>query len=73
MSMFPPSQLLPNGAGAIPILLSLFFSSFFCLTQVRGELLAFWEVLDLLPVFSRCSIRVVPHVDVFLMYFWGGR
>ena len=23
--------------------------------------------------FSRCSVGVVPHVDVFLMYLWGGR
>ena len=41
--------------------------------QVRGEFLAFWEVWVLLPVFSRCSVGVVPHVDVFLMYLWGGR
>ena len=42
-------------------------------TQVRGEFLAFWEVCGLLPVLSRCSVGVVPHVDVFLMYLWGGR
>ena len=24
-------------------------------------------------MFSRCSVGVVPHVDVFLMYLWGGR
>ena len=55
-------------------------SLFFCLcifffllpTQVCGEFLAFWEVWGLLPVFSRCSVGVVPHVDVFLMYLWGG-
>ena len=49
------------------------FSFFFCPTQVRGVFLAFWEVWGLLPVFSWCSVRVVPHVDVFLMYLWGGR
>ena len=49
------------------------FSSFFCPTQVRGAFLAFWEVWVLLPAFSRCSVGVVPHVDVFLMYMWGGR
>ena len=27
----------------------------------------------LLPAFSRCSVGVVPHVDVFLMYLWGRR
>ena len=46
---------------------------FFCPTQVCGEFLAFWEVWGLLPAFSRCSVGVVPHVDVFLMYLWGGR
>ena len=49
------------------------FSFFFCPTQVRGEFLAFWEVSGLLPAFSRCSVGVVPHVDVFLMYLWGGK
>ena len=49
------------------------FSFFFCPTQVRGDFLAFWEVWGLLLVFSRCSVGVVPHVDVFLMYLWGGR
>ena len=51
------------------------FSFLFCPTQVRGEgpFLAFWEVWGLLPVFSRCSVGAVPHVDVFLMYLWGRR
>ena len=49
------------------------FSFFFYPTQVRGEFLAFWEVWRLLPAFSRCSVGVVPHVDVFLMYLWRGR
>ena len=48
------------------------FSFFFCPTQVCGEFLAFGEVWGLLPAFSRCSVGVVPHVDVFLMYLWGG-
>ena len=49
------------------------FSFFFCPTQVCGEFLAFWEVWGLPPAFSRCSVGVVPHVDVFLMFLWGGR
>ena len=57
--------------------LSLFFclcfSIFFCPTQVHGDFLSFWEVWGLLPAFSRCSVGVVPHVDVFLMCLWGGR
>ena len=66
---FPPLQLPPRGAGPVPILLCLFF---FCPTLVHGEFFAFWEVWGLLPAFSRCSVGVVPHVDVFLMYLWGG-
>ena len=49
------------------------FSFFFCPTPVHGEFLAFWEVWGLLPAFSRCSVEVVPHVEVFLMYLWWGR
>ena len=33
----------------------------------------FWEIWGLLLVFSMCSVGVVPHIDVFLMYLWGGR
>ena len=54
---------------------------FFCLCffffllpyQLHGEFLAFWEVWGLLPAFSRCSVGVFPHVDVFLICLWGGR
>ena len=59
---------------------SLFFVSvfcfFFCPTQVQvGSFLPFGrsEIGGLLPAFSGCSIGVVPHVDVFLVYLWGGR
>ena len=52
---------------------SVFFLFFFCPTHVCGEFLAFCEVCGLLPVFSRCSVGVVPHVGVFLMYLWRGR
>ena len=48
------------------------FSLFFCPTQVRGEFLTFWEVWGFLSAFIRCSVGVVLHVDVFLMYLWGG-
>ena len=71
--IFSSFKLPHQGAGPIPILLSLFFLFFFCPTQVRGEFLAFWEVWGLLPAFSRCSVGVVPHVDVFLIYLWGRR
>ena len=33
----------------------------------------FWEVWGLLPAFSRCSVGVVPHVGIVLMYLWEGR
>ena len=41
--------------------------------EICGEFLAFRDVWGLLPAFSRCSVGVVPHVVVFLMYLWGGR
>ena len=71
MESFPPSQLPPRGVGPVPILLSLFFSFFFCPTHVRGDFLAFWEISGLLPAFSRCSVGVVPHVDVIFDVFMG--
>ena len=73
METFSPSQLPPRGADPVPIPLSLFFLFFFCPAQLRGEFLAVLEVGGLLPAFSRCSVGVVPHVDVFLMYLWGER
>ena len=33
----------------------------------------FWEVWGLLPAFSRCSVGVILHIDVLLIYLWGGR
>ena len=43
------------------------------LPSQHEDWLAFIKVWGLLPVFSRCSVQVVPHEDVLLMYFWGGR
>ena len=83
--LFPPVKGLPSVwklfllHSSLPDLQvpSLFFVSvfpfFFCPTQEHREFLAFWEVWGLLPAFSRCSVGVVPHVDVFLTYLWGGR
>ena len=51
----------------------LFFSFFFCPTLVSGAFLAFMEVWGLLPAFNRCSVEILPHIDVFLMYLWRGR
>ena len=65
---FPFSQLPPRGAGPFPIPFCLFF---FCPAQLHGDFLALLEVWSLPPAFSRRSVRVIPHVDVFLMYLWG--
>ena len=44
----------------------------FSLPRYVGIFLPFWKS-GLMPAFSRCSLGVVPHVDVFFMYLWGGR
>ena len=56
--------------GEEPVLIpsSLFF---FCLTQLHGDFLALLEVWGPLSAFSRCSVRIIPHVDAFLTYLWG--
>ena len=48
---------------------SLLFS--FILPGYTGILLFLLGVLGLLLVFSMCSVRIVPFVDVFLMCLWG--
>ena len=68
-SFTAPSQR----CGSHPYSFAALFSFFFCPIQVCAEFVAFWEVWGILPAFSRCSVGVVPHVDVFLMYLWGGR
>ena len=73
MEIFPPSQLPPTGAGAVPILLSLLFLFSFALPKYGGEFLSFLEVGRFLPAFSGCSVEAVPRVDVFLLYLWEGR
>ena len=44
---------------------SLFF--FFPQTQLHGNFLVVWGFL---PALSRYSVRIIPHVDVFLIYLW---
>ena len=46
------------------------FSSPFFLPSYAVTFLAALIVWYLPPAFSRYSVRTVPHVDVFLMYFW---
>ena len=68
-SPIPLSQLHPMGTNPIQIPLFLFFFSF----VLPGYLVIFLATLiiwDLLPVFCRYSVRIVPLVGVFLMYLW---
>ena len=59
----PPSQ----GAGPIPLPLLLLLPSFFSiLPSYAGIFRVLSGVQDLLLVFSRCSVRTVASVDVFL-------
>ena len=69
-SFIAPSQRARSYPGS-SLSLSLSFSFFFYPTQLCEDFLALLEIWSLLPAFSRCSVRVVPHVDVFLMYLWG--
>ena len=64
------SQLPPKSTGPILIPFSLSLLFFFCHTWFHGDFLALSEVWGLLPVFSRCFTRIVPHIDVFLIYLW---
>ena len=50
------------------LFLSLIF--FFFLTQLHGDFLALSAVWGFLPALSRYSVRIIPCVDVFLMYLW---
>ena len=54
-----------------PLLIPLFFFSFFFLPCCEGIFLAFLGVWSLLLMYSQFSLRIVPFVDVFLMYSWG--
>lgn len=62
----PLSQLLPRVLVLSWLLsLSLFFSFFFCPSQLYGDFfVALWEVWDL-TAFCRYSVRIIPHEDIF--------
>ena len=68
--------LLHNSLPEVQVL-SLFFCLcfFFFLLPYPGTwgISCLLEVWGLLPTFSRFSVGVVSHVDVFLMYLWGRR
>ena len=61
---------LHQGCWSLPISYFLFFLSFI-LPSCVGIFFVLLGVWGLLLVFSRCSVRIVPFVDVFLMYLWG--
>ena len=63
---FSLSQLPPRGTSPVPI---PFFS--FALPSCVEILLAILGVGDILPAFSRYFVRIVPDVDVFLLYLWA--
>jgi len=61
LETFLPSQLPHRGSSSFAY---IYF--FFCPTQLCGSILASLEVWGLLPAFSRCSVGVMPHIDVIL-------
>ena len=56
----------PRGGGPIPIP----FSFFFFPAWLYGDFLGSWKSEVFPPAFSRCSVRIVPYVDVSLMCLW---
>lgn len=62
-------QLSPWGTGPNPLLPLHFFFPFILPNYVEIPLVLS-DVWVLLPVFSRRPVRVVPFVDVFLIYLW---
>ena len=61
----PPGVLRPSH------FLSSFFSLLsFALPSYMGILLVLSGVQGLLLMFSWCSVRIVPSVDVFFMHLW---
>ena len=58
-----------RGAGSV----SLPFFLSFILPGCAGIFLVLLAIWGPLLVFSRCSVRTVSFVDVFLMYFWERR
>lgn len=61
---FSLSPLPPMGAGPFHIIFFLFLSGLVKIFLIAPL------VQDLLLEFSRCSVRIGPLVDVFLIYLW---
>ena len=67
----PLLQLSPMGTAPILLPLLFLFPSFFILPGYMGIFLVLLGVRGPLLVFSRCSVRIVPFVDVVSMHLWG--
>ena len=68
----PLLQVPPKRCRSHPVFsFLLFFFPFFILPGCLGIFLVLLGVQGPLLVFSRCSVRIVPFVDVVLMYLWG--
>ena len=59
--------LFHNSLSAISILIPFLFLSFVLPSYVKS-FLPFLEVCVLLPAFSKCSVQIVLHVDVFFFF-----
>ena len=75
-SLVSASKMVSKYAETFP--LSKLPSGFLCLSflfcfRFLSTFLSFLEVWGLLPAFKRCSIGIIPHVEVFFMYLLYGR
>ena len=63
-------QLPLRGTDPIPLPLLFFSLLSFVLPSYVGIFLVLTGVQGLLLVFSQCSVRILPSVDVFLIHLW---
>ena len=66
-----PFSCLPGVQSPTGFHFSLFFFFPFVIPNYVVTPLVLSGIWVLLPVFSRCPIRIIPLVSVFLMYLWG--
>ena len=68
---FPLSQLPLRSSGPILILFFLYLCFPFFLPSYVKVFFPFLEVSGILPVFNRCSEKIILHVDGFFDVFVG--
>lgn len=61
---FPFSQLCPKGTGPVPIHFCFIIPGY---VEIFLTIVGVW---DILPAFSRYSVRIILHIGVFLMQLW---